>query len=53
VGTLVELLARQPRVGELRLLRPALLAAAARPVALIQPPHTPQALALTEWGLPA
>ncbi|WP_354687131.1 translesion DNA synthesis-associated protein ImuA [Cupriavidus necator] len=53
VGTLVELLTRQPGVGELRLLRPALLAAASRPVALIQPPHTPQALALTSWGLPA
>ncbi|MGY2488139.1 translesion DNA synthesis-associated protein ImuA [Cupriavidus sp. CP313] len=53
VGTLVELLTRQPGVGELRLLRPALLAAASRPVALIQPPHTPQALALTNWGLPA
>lgn len=53
VGTLVELLARQPGVGELRLLRPALLAASSRPVALIQPPHIPQALALTNWGLPA
>ncbi|WP_432263559.1 translesion DNA synthesis-associated protein ImuA [Cupriavidus sp. TMH.W2] len=53
VGTLIELLARQPGVGELRLLRPALLAAAARPVALIQPPHTPQTLALSNWGVPA
>ncbi|QYY33603.1 translesion DNA synthesis-associated protein ImuA (plasmid) [Cupriavidus pinatubonensis] len=52
VGTLIELLARQPGVGELRLLRPALLAAAARPVALIQPPHTPQTLALANWGVP-
>ncbi|WP_459572240.1 translesion DNA synthesis-associated protein ImuA, partial [Cupriavidus sp. 8B] len=51
-GTLVEFLVQQPGVGELRLLRPALLAAAKRPIALVQPPHAPQALALANWGVP-
>ncbi|WP_059414308.1 translesion DNA synthesis-associated protein ImuA [Cupriavidus basilensis] len=50
-STLVEMLVQQPGVGELRLLRPALMAST-RPVALIQPPHSPQALAFANWGLP-
>ncbi|AJG24098.1 translesion DNA synthesis-associated protein ImuA [Cupriavidus basilensis] len=55
VGALTELLLADPGVGELRLLRPALLALAAaqRRVALIGPPHLPNATCLAEWGLPA
>ena len=52
VGTLVELLLQQAGVGELRLLRPALLAAGQRPIALLAPPHAPQALAVANWGIP-
>ncbi|WP_305824252.1 translesion DNA synthesis-associated protein ImuA [Massilia brevitalea] len=51
-GTLVDLLLQQPGIGEMRLLRPALVAAAARRIVLLQPPHPPQALALAALGLP-
>jgi protein ImuA len=51
LGTLVELLVQQAGVGELRLLRPALLAAGKRPIALLAPPHAPQSHALANWGL--
>lgn len=51
-GTLVDLLVQQPGIGEMRLLRPALVAAAARRIVLLQPPHPPQALALAALGLP-
>ncbi|QOT82145.1 hypothetical protein F7R26_038390 (plasmid) [Cupriavidus basilensis] len=51
-ASLIELLVRQPGVGELRLLRPALAEVCKRPIALIQPPQTPQALALASWGVP-
>lgn len=51
IGTLVEMLVQQPGIGELSLLRPALLASAARPIALVMPPHTPQAHALANWGI--
>lgn len=51
VGTLVDLLPQQPGIGELRLLRPALGAVAARRVVLLAPPHQPQALALAALGL--
>lgn len=51
VGTLVDLLPQQPGIGELRLLRPALGAVAARQVVLLAPPHQPQALALAALGL--
>jgi protein ImuA len=50
-GTLVDLLLQQPGIGEMRLLRPALAAAAARRIVLLQPPHPPQALALAALGL--
>lgn len=49
-GTLVDLLLQQPGVGEMRLLKPALLAAARRKIVMLQPPHAPQALALAEMG---
>jgi protein ImuA len=51
-GTLIDLLLQQPGIGELRLLRPALQAAAGRSIVLLQPPHAPQALALAALGLP-
>lgn len=51
LGTLVELLVQQPGVGELRLLRPALLALGKRPLALLAPPHAPQSIAWSNWGL--
>lgn len=51
-GTLVELLVQQAGVGEMRLLRPALVEVSKRPIAMIQPPHTPQALAFANLGLP-
>lgn len=53
VGSLVELLVQQPGVGEIRLLQPALSTVIKRPVALIQAPHVPNALAFSYLGLPA
>jgi protein ImuA len=50
-GTLVDLMLQQPGIGELRLLRPALVTAARRRIVLLQPPHPPQALALAAMGL--
>ncbi|MFM0078744.1 translesion DNA synthesis-associated protein ImuA [Paraburkholderia sediminicola] len=51
VGALIDLLVPQAGVGELRLLRPALSAAGARPVAFVQSPHTPDGLGLNYIGL--
>lgn len=51
-GTLIDLMLQQPGIGELRLLRPALLQAARRRIVLLQPPHPPQALALAALGIP-
>ncbi|ODV43429.1 cell division protein [Cupriavidus sp. UYMMa02A] len=53
VGCLTEPLQQQPGIGELRLLRPALVARSMRPVALLAPPHAPQAVALANWGIPS
>jgi protein ImuA len=50
-GTLIDLLLQQPGIGEMRLLRPALSAVAARRIVLLQPPHPPQALALAALGV--
>ena len=50
-GTLIDLLPQQCGIGELRLLRPALLKVATRRIVLLQPPHAPQALALAAMGL--
>jgi len=50
-GTMTELLAQQPGIGEFRLLAPALAKVAARRVVMIEPPHPPQALALAALGL--
>ncbi|MFM0757270.1 translesion DNA synthesis-associated protein ImuA [Paraburkholderia strydomiana] len=51
VGALVDLLVQHPGVGELRLLRPALSQTRRRPVAFVQPPHTPDGLGLAYIGL--
>ncbi|KWH59357.1 translesion DNA synthesis-associated protein ImuA [Burkholderia cepacia] len=50
-GALVELLAQQAGIGELRLLAPVLARAAGKPIVLIQPPHALQPLALAYWGV--
>ncbi|MFA7681241.1 MAG: translesion DNA synthesis-associated protein ImuA [Pigmentiphaga sp.] len=51
LGNLVELLLRQPGVGELQLLRPVLSRLSAeRPVMLVQPPHLPHIAAWANWG---
>ena len=51
-GVLIDLLLQQSGIGEMRLLRPALAAVAARRVVLLQPPHPPQVLALATLGVP-
>ncbi|MFM0524222.1 translesion DNA synthesis-associated protein ImuA [Paraburkholderia strydomiana] len=51
VGALVDLLVQLPGVGEFRLLRPALSQTGSRPVAFVQPPHTPDGLGLAYIGL--
>jgi protein ImuA len=52
IGALVELLVQQPGIGEMRLLKPALVAASKRPVALLQAPHVPNSLAFAYLGVP-
>lgn len=52
LGTLTELLLQQHGIGEIRLLRPALVAASQRQVVLLAPPQIPQGLALAALGLP-
>jgi protein ImuA len=51
LGSLIELLAPQPGIGELRLLAPVLTRMASQPVMLVQPPHCLQPLALAYWGI--
>jgi protein ImuA len=51
VGALVDLFVQHAGVGELRLLRPALSQIGSRPVAFVQPPHTPDGLGLSYIGL--
>lgn len=50
LGNLVELLAQQPGIGEMQLLRPALNRLAGRSVMLVQPPHLPQTAAWASWS---
>ncbi|MBU4611604.1 translesion DNA synthesis-associated protein ImuA [Achromobacter sp. GG226] len=51
-GQLIELLVPRDGVGEVRLLQPALARVAGRrPVALVQPPHPPQAASWAGWQL--
>lgn len=52
LGNMVELLAQQPGIGELRLVAPALAKVADRMVAFLQPPHAPQIIALAALGVP-
>src|SRR6201996_1813621 len=52
VGALVELLVQQPGIGEMRLLKPALVTVSKRPVALLQAPHVPNSRAFSYLGLP-
>jgi protein ImuA len=47
-GVLIELLTQQAGIGEMRLLQPALCRADSRAIALVQPPHPPQA---TAWAV--
>ncbi|QQX85244.1 translesion DNA synthesis-associated protein ImuA [Cupriavidus necator] len=50
-GTLVELLVQQAGIGELRLLRPALVSVSKRSIVFLEPPHAPQSVAFANWGL--
>lgn len=50
-GAVVELLVQQPGAGEIRLLAPALASVASRTIVLIDPPHTPNALAFAGLGI--
>jgi protein ImuA len=52
IGTMVDLLVQQAGIGEMRLLAPALAKVAGRRIALLQPPHAPQSIALASLGLP-
>jgi protein ImuA len=52
VGTMVDLLVQQAGIGEMRLLAPVLAQVAKRQIAILQPPHAPQALALAAMGIP-
>jgi protein ImuA len=51
VSSMCELLISQPGIGELRLLEHVLSKAGKRRIALIQPPHVPNALALAAMNL--
>lgn len=51
ISSMSELLISRPGIGELRLLQPVLGRAGKRRVALIQPPHIPNALALAAMNL--
>lgn len=51
IGALSELLVQQQGIGELRLLAPALRQVAHKRVVLLQPPHTPQIVALAGLGI--
>lgn len=50
-SSLIELHLRQPGIGELRLLQPALASAGKRRIMMIQPPHIPNSIALAAMGL--
>ena len=52
LGSLIELLAPHPGVGEIRLLRPALAQLETRrAIALVQPPHAPHIASWMSWRL--
>lgn len=53
-SVLNELLLQQPGIGELQLLKPALVKISERQrIALVQPPYVPHAMAAMAWGLDA
>jgi protein ImuA len=49
LGCLIDLLTTRAGIGELQLLRPALLAQSARPIVIIRPPYIPQFAAWQAW----
>jgi len=51
-GGLIELLTQQAGIGEMQLLQPALRQSARRAIALVQPPHAPQAAAWAVENFP-
>lgn len=51
-GVLIELLTQQVGIGEMQLLQPALRRGERRTIALVQPPHPPQAAAWAVEGFP-
>jgi len=48
---LVDLLVQQAGIGEIRLLAPALQAVAHRKIVMLQPPHSPQIIAMAGLGI--
>lgn len=50
-ATLIELLTQQAGSGEMRLLAPALAQVAKRKIVMIDPPHSPNSLALARYGI--
>jgi protein ImuA len=51
-SALIELLLRQPGIGEMQLLKPVLTQLSlTRKIVLIQPPYQPQAMACRSWGI--
>ncbi len=51
-STLVEILLRQAGIGEMQLLKPALVTLSQNlRIALVQPPYIPQAMACQTWGI--
>jgi hypothetical protein len=50
IGTLVDLMVEKPGIGELRLLRPVMLTSV-KPIALLEPPHEPNGLGFSYWGV--
>ena len=51
-SALIELLLQQPGIGEIQLLKPALVSLSrTRRIVLIQPPHLPDVAACRKWGI--
>jgi cell division inhibitor SulA len=50
IGTLIDLMVEKHGLGELRLLRPVMLSSA-KPIALLEPPHEPNGLGFSYWGV--
>ena len=53
-SSLIELLLQQAGIGEMQLLKPALVALSRKQtIVLVQPPHFPNTMACTKWGIDA